>query len=216
MDIHQVDEEKQSCTLAQNERYSFFYCKGSTRIDLNSIAALPLSGTLLVNGRSIPQGKLLLASAKHFILEGEEFLASGMRGTFTQSYDLLSIEQVKKVSKPWGYELWYSGEGRPFAFKKLFIQAGKRLSLQYHEKKRETQFLYSGEMKLYSYPKKFSGVSDIDLGKIEQHPHSPKVAIDIPPMTIHRMEAITDITIFEVSTPELDDVVRVQDDTARC
>ena len=215
MDIFKVDEKKKCCTLAQNQRYSFFYCRGPTQIDLNSIAALPLSGALRTADQKVSEGNLILVSGKHFVLDGDEFLVAGIRGTFAKHCNLMPVEQVKRVSKPWGYELWYSGEGRPFAFKKLFIKAGKRLSLQYHEKKRETQFLYSGEMKLYSYPEKFAGIDDIDLNKIEEEIFSTQMVIDIPPMTIHRMEAITDITIFEISTPELDDVIRVQDDTFR-
>ena len=70
-------------------------------------------------------------------------------------------------------------------------------------------------MNLHYYEKEFFHKDEINVNQIQQEVLFPKVTIDIAPMTVHRMEAISDVTIFEVSGPELDDVIRVQDDSSR-
>ncbi|MBI5754671.1 cupin [Candidatus Peregrinibacteria bacterium] len=107
--------------------------------------------------------------------------------------------------KPWGREIWFA-HTEYYAGKILEIKKGHRYSLQYHEKKLETQFVLKGSVKIEygKTPKKL-------LKKIL---HSGE-KIDILPWTIHRAEALTDATIFEVSTPELGDVVKIEDDYGR-
>ena len=102
----------------------------------------------------------------------------------------------KIVEKPWGRELWYAHTDR-YAGKVLEVTAGHTLSLQKHRVKHETLFLQSGLMR-FTY-----GDSVFDW--------EPGEAIEIEPGTVHRMEAIEDSVILEVSTPELDDVVRLED-----
>jgi len=107
---------------------------------------------------------------------------------------------VKRVPKPWGYELIFAKTGR-YVGKILHIDRGESLSLQYHEVKEETLFVVSGELKLtleYEGDRR-----EVMLREGE--------AFHIPPRLIHRMEAIRDTDIAEVSTPELDDVVRLED-----
>ena len=111
---------------------------------------------------------------------------------------------MKKVSKPWGYELIFAHTDR-YAGKILHVRAGEKLSLQYHEVKDETIYLARGELLL---------VLDSDDGPRELLMHEGDV-YHIPPRTVHRMEAKKDTDIFEVSTPELDDVVRLEDDYGR-
>ncbi len=105
------------------------------------------------------------------------------------------------VPKPWGHEeLWALGDR--YAGKILFIRKGCRLSLQYHQSKEETLRVLSGEMTL-------------ELGDAGTRRMSPGDVQHIPPGTRHRMAAATDCVVLEVSTPELDDVVRISDDYGR-
>lgn len=102
----------------------------------------------------------------------------------------------KIVDKPWGREVWYAHTDR-YAGKVLEVEAGHALSLQKHRVKHETLFLQAGRM-------------TFTLGD-ERFEWQPGEAIEIPPDTVHRMEALEDSVILEVSTPELDDVVRLED-----
>jgi mannose-6-phosphate isomerase len=107
---------------------------------------------------------------------------------------------VKRVPKPWGYELIFAKTER-YVGKILHINRGESLSLQYHEIKEETLFVVAGELKL---------TIEID-GERRELPLRAGEAFHIAPRTIHRMEAIEDTDVAEVSTPELDDVVRLED-----
>jgi len=104
--------------------------------------------------------------------------------------------EPKIVDKPWGREVWYAHTDR-YAGKVLEVDAGHTLSLQKHRVKHETLFLQSGRMT-------FTLEGDVFEWR-------PGEAIEIPPDTIHRMAALEDSVILEVSTPELDDVVRLED-----
>jgi len=107
----------------------------------------------------------------------------------------------RRVEKPWGYEEIFARTGA-YVGKILFIKAGEALSLQYHERKEETIRIQSGEMNLIVG----SNVEDLRQLRLDSNE-----VFHIEPGTIHRMVAITDCTLFEVSTPELDDVVRLED-----
>ena len=107
---------------------------------------------------------------------------------------------VKRVPKPWGYELIFAKTKR-YVGKILHINRGESLSLQYHEIKEETLFVVAGELKL---------TIEID-GDRRELPLRAGEAFHIAPRMIHRMEAIEDTDVAEVSTPELDDVVRLED-----
>lgn len=116
-----------------------------------------------------------------------------------------SSEQIRIVKKPWGEEWWLAHTDR-YAGKVLVLNKGKRFSLQYHEVKHETQFLSQGKIKMEIGP----SVEDLEVRILE-----PGAVTMIPPGTYHRIEALETAHIFEVSTPELDDVVRVEDDFGR-
>src|SRR5205823_6571595 len=102
----------------------------------------------------------------------------------------------RKVDKPWGYELRWAITDR-YLGKILHVNRGEALSLQYHERKDECILLSSG-------------VLDLELdGRV--HRLLPGDAVHITPGTRHRMTAVEDCDIFEVSTPEIEDVVRLED-----
>jgi mannose-6-phosphate isomerase len=107
---------------------------------------------------------------------------------------------VNRVEKPWGYELHWARTDR-YVGKLLHVNAGHALSLQYHNLKDETIYLHSGRL-----------LFEIQQGdRVEQRDMRPGEAVHITPKTVHRMTAVEDSDIFEVSTPELDDVVRLDD-----
>jgi mannose-6-phosphate isomerase len=108
--------------------------------------------------------------------------------------------EVITVPKPWGHETIWAHTDR-YVGKILHIKAGQALSVQYHNKKDETVHLLNGDL---IYRVKLSDeLQDMRLTQGQ--------SFRITPGTVHQMEAITDCDILEVSTPELDDVVRLQD-----
>jgi len=108
--------------------------------------------------------------------------------------------QVTRVPKPWGYEIHWAVSER-YVGKILHIDAGHALSLQYHKLKDETVYVQSGKL-LYEI--------EID-GVLTTREMGPGDSIHVPPGTVHRMTAIDDCDILEASTPELNDVVRLED-----
>jgi mannose-6-phosphate isomerase-like protein (cupin superfamily) len=107
---------------------------------------------------------------------------------------------MRRVEKPWGHELIWAETPR-YVGKLLHIAAGQRLSRQFHQRKDETFLVQAGEM-------------DLEIGDAEARRTirmRPSDAFHCPPGTIHRMIAVTDVDVVEVSTPELDDVVRLED-----
>ncbi len=108
--------------------------------------------------------------------------------------------RVTRVEKPWGHELVWAHTER-YVGKILHIRAGERLSLQFHRVKDETIHVQSGEL---------SFVVDENGALTERQLH-PGESYRIRPGTRHRMIATTDCDVLEASTPELDDVVRLDD-----
>jgi mannose-6-phosphate isomerase-like protein (cupin superfamily) len=107
---------------------------------------------------------------------------------------------MRRVEKPWGHELIWAETDR-YVAKVLFIRQGQRLSRQYHEHKDETFLVESGEMAL-------------ELGRppaVETRVMNPGDVFHCTPGTVHRMVGRTDVRVFEVSTADTDDVVRLED-----
>jgi mannose-6-phosphate isomerase-like protein (cupin superfamily) len=113
----------------------------------------------------------------------------------------------KRVDKPWGYEIWWAQTDR-YVGKFLHIKAGASLSLQYHEVKDETILVQSGTL-LFE-----TGTRD-DLANLKRTEMKPGDRFHITPFTVHRMTGVTDVDIVEVSTPEVHDVVRLEDKYGR-
>jgi mannose-6-phosphate isomerase-like protein (cupin superfamily) len=113
----------------------------------------------------------------------------------------MGIRHARKVDKPWGYEKIFA-ETEDYVGKILFIRQGKALSLQYHQVKEETLRVLDGELEL---------VTGTGVGDLESYLIGPETVFHISPGTLHRMVAITDCRLREVSTHHLDDVVRLED-----
>ena len=107
---------------------------------------------------------------------------------------------MRRVEKPWGYEIIWAETDR-YVGKVLHITAGHKLSRQYHERKDETFYVQAGEMQLEIG----------EVGAVRTVRMRAGESFHCPPKTIHRMIATTDVDVIEVSTPELDDVVRLED-----
>ena len=109
---------------------------------------------------------------------------------------------MRKVEKPWGHEIIWA-ETKDYVGKLLHINAGQRLSLQYHEIKEETVYVLSGTLYIYD--------GDGNITKL-----SSGQSFHVNPLQVHRFGANeTNVEIMEVSTPHLDDVVRLEDDYQR-
>ena len=115
-------------------------------------------------------------------------------------YDKFEIGKPKIVDKPWGRELWLAHTDK-YAGKILEVNKGAQLSIQYHEKKMESMYILSGKM-LITNGKNETVMNEGDCVKIE-------------PGQVHRIKALEDVRVIEVSSPELDDVVRLEDDYGR-
>jgi len=110
--------------------------------------------------------------------------------------------EPRRVEKPWGYELiWAHADA--YVGKILFVRAGQSLSLQFHNEKDESWHVQSGRAELE--------LGDVGQGALNQEVIGPGASFHFAPGTVHRVTALEDTTILEVSTPQLDDVVRLED-----
>jgi mannose-6-phosphate isomerase-like protein (cupin superfamily) len=117
---------------------------------------------------------------------------------------LLPFQQ--RVTKPWGWEVIYTPPDLPRTGKILSVEAGKRLSLQYHDEKEETICLLEGEAAIW--------LSDTG-GVLRRVPMERHKGYTVRRMQRHRIEAVTDALLIEVSDPERGNTFRVEDDYAR-
>lgn len=114
----------------------------------------------------------------------------------------MTKNSTRRVDKPWGHELIFALVPKKYAGKLLVIENGKRLSLQFHRRKTESLFVLKGKLTL-------------TLGRATRVA-GPGAAFEVKPGTVHRFAARHGrVTLIEVSTTELDDVVRLQDDYGR-
>jgi mannose-6-phosphate isomerase-like protein (cupin superfamily) len=114
--------------------------------------------------------------------------------------------ETRRVEKPWGYELIWAVTDI-YVGKVLFVKAGHSLSLQYHERKDESWLIQSGRARIQLGP--------VGADSLEEEEVGAGAAFHYTPGTVHRITAVEDTTILEVSTPHLDDVVRLEDSYGR-
>jgi len=128
---------------------------------------------------------------------------------FLQNRDLSTYTNEpfsKKVEKPWGYEIIFTPPTLSYAGKIIHVQAGKRLSLQVHDKKQESYFIASGR----------GGVMlENTKGEMEEIELQKDQGLTVAIGQKHRLFGITDCDIFEVSTPEIGTTFRLEDDYNR-
>lgn len=122
----------------------------------------------------------------------------------TEKFSLTPYQ--KKVEKPWGYEIIYTPEEAPAVGKIIHVNAGQRLSLQYHDEKIETLCLIDGKAVIT--------LGDKNGETVEENMEIEK-GYFMRPGQIHRVMAVSDITFIESSTPETGNTFRLQDDSGR-
>jgi mannose-6-phosphate isomerase len=110
--------------------------------------------------------------------------------------------EARKIEKPWGHELIWA-ETEAYVGKILFVKAGESLSLQFHRVKDESWFVQSGRARLE--------LGSAGNALLDEEIIAAGATFRFRPGTVHRVTAVEDTTIVEVSTPELDDVVRLED-----
>ena len=115
------------------------------------------------------------------------------------------MQVVKTVEKPWGREVWIAVTDK-YALKILEIRKGARTSLQYHVRKHEHFYVDSGVLRMEW---------EEEGGKMITRTLKPGEVVEVKPNRRHRATAVEDVRLIEVSTPELDDIVRVEDDYRR-
>jgi mannose-6-phosphate isomerase len=119
--------------------------------------------------------------------------------------DALDPGGARRVEKPWGYEIWYAVTEK-YAGKILHVDQGHRLSLQFHKRKDESCYLLTGRLLLIKGP---------TADELRQETIGPGQTWRNHPGEVHTIEALEDSDVLEVSTPHLDDVVRLHDDYGR-
>ena len=157
-------------------------------------------GAKVGDGNMLDHG-LRVAADETLAAGSSDLPVTGLDSPNIDSLDRWAFD-VTKVEKPWGYELIWALTD-VYCGKVLFVKAGAALSLQFHNDKDESWLVQSGRAKL-------------ELGEVGQKVLSEEVigagaAFRYRPGTVHRVTAIEDTTILEVSTPQLDDVVRLDD-----
>jgi len=113
--------------------------------------------------------------------------------------------EPKIVEKPWGREEWLALNDK-YCYKRIYINAGTKTSFQYHEKKLETNYIISGEAEVWL---------ENEVGEIEKIVMKANDYFNVIPPRKHRVIAKTDLILQEVSTPHVNDVIRIQDDNNR-
>jgi mannose-6-phosphate isomerase len=109
--------------------------------------------------------------------------------------------EPRRVEKPWGHEIWWA-QNEHYAGKLLHVTAGHQLSLQMHREKDETSYLLSGRLRLTYGP---------TADQLTTEEIDPGSSWRVEPGTVHSIEALEDSVVVEASTPQVDDVVRLQD-----
>ena len=125
------------------------------------------------------------------------------------SPNLLDLDRfgadVRRIEKPWGHEIVFALSER-YCGKLLFVRAGEQPSLQFHRVKDETIYVHSGRVELE--------IGDPG-GPLDREVVGPGRAFRLRPGVVHRWKALEDSIVLEASTPELDDVVRLEDSYGR-
>lgn len=117
----------------------------------------------------------------------------------------MGINKIKTIYKPWGKEEWLELNDK-YCYKRIYINAGYRTSYQYHETKMETNYIVFGKVEVWLENNK---------GVVEKIVMQEGEFFHVLPLRKHRVVALTDIILQEVSTPEVDDVIRIEDDSGR-
>lgn len=166
-------------------------------------------GAVNLRARYAPRAVLLAEKVQPYLStearSWREALSALAHGVVLEDPKMAHKQEVRRVDKPWGHEIIWAHSDR-YVGKLLFVRAGERLSLQYHEHKDETVYVLSGKM-VFEVGPKDAPREDLIMKAGD--------AYHITPLTVHRMIALEDTQILEASTTELNDVVRLEDKYGR-
>ena len=221
-----------SIDFYQNKIVTLFILKGNLTVQTNNekIYLQESEGIILSHNSKI---KNIESSDKSEILEviseveKKELIEKIDTGSIIveniiKNYKVL--KDHKKVSKPWGHELWIVWLKDYHVLKKIYMEKGNKCSLQYHKRKYETNYLRSGKALVikdlhidtnHSEDEIKNLVKRKDLFKDFSKEINTEESFTNIPGEVHRVYSTESYTAFEVSTPELDDVIRISDDAKR-
>lgn len=126
--------------------------------------------------------------------------------TFSDKKNFLTDSYIRKIEKPWGYELHFTPDNLPYMGKIIHVNRGNRLSLQTHDKKQESWMIMKGQAKV---------IWENSKGELVETPLEENKGYTCAIGQMHRLAAITDCDIIEVSTPEIGTTYRIEDDFSR-
>jgi hypothetical protein len=209
-------------TLAEGENYSYEH---KDYYSLYFPISKNIGGTISINGYQINPGESLNIQNAPLDIKAISgvchLIVSGFNGKLYKSKETanpihLKQNEIYRVNKPWGHELWLNNNfgSEYFSLKEVFIKQGFQTSLQYHEKKMECALLYEGTCEVF-FTSLLNEAGGIEKNNLASRILNPLSKIFVKPNTIHRMKAMSDMYHYEISTPELDDVIRLIDDSNR-
>jgi len=214
--------------FAEGEYFYYFYiATKNEKFTLSNLKSYTVivykcqNGCIQANDYCLEEGGVLIIDNKklscHVQADNVKLIVAGVEKNSVENkkIDKKNLDTVYKVTKPWGHELWLSGEHPDYCLKQIFIKQGNKTSLQYHRFKKETNVLFSGEATLHYKSNQNINNKDVQSNDISLTSIWPVSAIDIEPPVLHRLESTSDILLYEASTPQLDDVIRIEDDTNR-
>ena len=211
-----------------NTHYSYKTLEGSDSVNIKGVSivfAYSTSVKIIIDNAeaiTLPEKSFLeLPPCSHiaYTIEREGYVVLLTNKQLQPLRNVLQLKALEsdayQVTKPWGRELWITGKSPKYSMvlKLIEIKKGTKTSLQVHKFKYESNFLCQGEAIFRHSAEKYEGKEK--NYKIEETKISAPTVIDVEPMTIHQVEAATDIILIEASTDYLDDVIRLQDDTGR-
>jgi glycosyltransferase involved in cell wall biosynthesis len=173
--------------------------------------------------------KILIGKLKNSDIDADDLLYKIIISKcFSKNLEIKTMEQVKKINKPWGYEKWIA-DGSPdfkYALKEILFRANFKSSIQFHEFKEETNYIQKGkgvlhyssvpiDIKKFRHGKYSEGEIDEIISNLQKQELTPGMVFHVKPGIIHRVEAVEDLTLIESSTIELDDVYRINDEWER-
>ena len=195
------------------------------RVNILENEVIILTSVQNINKAEISEGaKVLEITSKKKTAEVIEIIDDNGSRSETAIDNYKIYKNHKKVNKPWGHEIWFVWLKDYHVLKKIFMKKGNKCSLQYHDEKYETNYLIEGKAKIIKglhidlnedRNKTFDTILSKDLHKdYSVVSNAPYIFTNVPG-EVHRVYSEEDYTAYEVSTPQLDDVVRVQDDNKR-
>jgi hypothetical protein len=203
-------------TVSADDLRSFVVVRGRVEVRRLDIETARGTGYSCLSGWHAWGVAFALASAGQ---ESAIVLEAGVDSVSTGSCFPARLSSLSDyaVAKPWGHEIWYTenGDRVPYAVKQIHMTAGRRSSLQSHQFKAETNYVVDGRVTVLNGTFAPADGGAADAAAIPRTVQEPRTGWTSAPGVLHRVIAETDYTSIEVSTPELDDVIRWADDAAR-